>query len=277
MLNFPELILNAISSAKQGLVLVERVNVSHESLLPTGQTCLGFDAFFFAKGLAADISVDEYLAVGQPWWDYWLPTEFAVKGIELFRLPAPLIFHLDHEQGWSQERWLESGKKLLRRLGSQNDAKEVLNVEKFLLASVTERSDLGGFGDWLFNWLRNSAQLVQIKAESLDSLFAEFLNELTNFDGMHFATLALADARHEVAKLSAAANTVSHLEKEIADLREAHGSAEAYAFHLEKELASLHEAHGTVEDCAPHLQKKGSGLASPFRWIRLFARLSRLR
>jgi len=248
MLNFPELILNAVSSAKQGLVMVERVNISHESLLPTGQTCLGFDAFFFAKGLAADISVDEHLAVGQPWWDYWLPTEFAVKGIELFRLQAPLIFHLDHEQGWSQERWLESGKNLLRRLGSQSDAKEILNVEKFLPASVTERSDLGGFGNWLFNWLRDRAQLAEMaEAESLDSLFAKFLNELTNFDGMHSATLALADARNEVARLSAAANTVPHLNKEIADLREAHGSAEAYAFHLERVVASLREAHGTAE------------------------------
>jgi FkbM family methyltransferase len=271
MLNFPELIVNAVSSAKQGLVMVERVNVSHESLLPTGQTCLGFDAFFFAKGLAADISVDEYLAVGQPWWDYWLPTEFAVKGIQLLRLQAPLIFHLDHEQGWSQERWLESGKKLLRRLGSQNDAKEVLNVEEFLPASVTERTDLGGFGDWLFDWLRNNAQLLEFEAGSLDSLFAEFLNEVTNFDGMHFATHALADARNEVARLAATVKSVCHLNKEIADLREAHRSAEAYAFHLEREVASLHEAHG---ECAPHLKKRGLALRHPSGGSRLLARLA---
>ena len=117
----------------------------------------------------------------------------------------------------------------------------------------------------------------RLRQKSLDRLFADFLNELTNFDGMHSATLALAAARNEVAELSAAAKRVSHLNKEIADLREAHSSAEAYAFHLEREVASLHEAHGTAEACAPHRQKKGAGLASPSRLIRLLARLASLR
>jgi len=185
---------------------------------------------------------------------------------------------------------------LLRRLGSQSDAKEILDVEKFLPASVTERGDLGGFGNWLFNWLRDRAQLAEMaEAESLDGLFAEFLNELTNFDGMHSATLALADARNKVARLSAAANNVPHLNKEIADLREAHGSAEAYAFHLErevakfsaaantvshleKEIADLREAHRSAEAYALHLEKQrssGAFLLAAFRPIRWLARLAK--
>src|SRR5207244_108987 len=92
---------------------VERVNIDPHSLLPTGKTCLGFDAFFFARRHAANIRVDPELSVGQPWWDYWMPLSFAAAGVKLLRPASPTLLHLDHEQGWSQARWLYFGRKLM--------------------------------------------------------------------------------------------------------------------------------------------------------------------
>ena len=43
--------------------MVERVNIDPGSLLPTGQTCLGFDAFFFSKADAARVTIDPDLTV----------------------------------------------------------------------------------------------------------------------------------------------------------------------------------------------------------------------
>ena len=55
-----------LDRAKVGLVLMERVNVSPATLLPTGQTCLGFDGFFFAKEIARFLDVDDQLVVAKP-------------------------------------------------------------------------------------------------------------------------------------------------------------------------------------------------------------------
>ncbi len=262
MLNVPDLIQNVLSAAAHGLVMAERVNISNVNLQPTSQTCLGFDAFFFNKKIVAAIDIDDRLKVGQPWWDYWLPVEFALQDVELFRLPAPLIFHLDHEQGWSQERWLDSGINLLNRLGAGNQR---LDVERFLRPEILERSDLGGFGDWIFDWLRENSQLIDdVETGTFAHLQTEFLKMLSNFDGMHCATRALAEARNEVSRLSALAS--ANLVEELSNLRQAHASAEIYAHHLEEKLAqaaglseeiyALRQAHASAETYAHHLEEK---------------------
>src|ERR1700681_4601960 len=68
--SYPAFVQGIVSGARDGLVMVERVNIDPGSLLPTGQTCLGFDAFFFNKADAARVTIDPDLSVGQPWWDY---------------------------------------------------------------------------------------------------------------------------------------------------------------------------------------------------------------
>src|SRR3984893_7610095 len=68
LLNSPVFVKGILSGARDGLVMLERVNIDPTNLLPTGQTCLGFDAFFFNKTHASQLTIDPDLAVGQPWW-----------------------------------------------------------------------------------------------------------------------------------------------------------------------------------------------------------------
>jgi len=93
LLNYPPFVQGILSGARDGLVMMERVNIDPNNLLPTGQSCLGFDAFFFNKTHASRLTIDPDLVVGQPWWDYWFPMEFAISGInKLLRPQSPLSF-----------------------------------------------------------------------------------------------------------------------------------------------------------------------------------------
>jgi len=203
LLTYPAFVQGILSGARDGLVMMERVNIDPNSLLPTGQTCRGFDAFFFNKTHASRITIDPDLAVGQPWWDYWFPVEFAVSGITLLRPQAPLLFHLDHEQGWSQARWLHYGRKFVTRFsvvdGTRNPSLSA-GLHELLDSGSIERDDLGGLADWCFNWLRENAEFLKASPDdAAGELFGKILSAISNFDGMHATTLALAQARRELA------------------------------------------------------------------------------
>jgi hypothetical protein len=203
LLSYPAFVQSILSGARDGLVMIERINIDPNSLLPTGQACLGFDAFFFNKADAARVTIDPDLSVGQPWWDYWFPMEFAVSDVKLLRPQSPVILHLDHEQGWSQDRWLHYGRKFIRHFsgvdGTRNPGFSA-GLHEFLGLGATERDDLGGLADWCFNWLRENAELLKASQDDAASeLFGRILNAITNFDGMDATTLALAQARLELA------------------------------------------------------------------------------
>ena len=206
LLSYPAFVQGIVSGARDGLVMVERVNIDPGSLLPTGQTCLGFDAFFFNKADAARVTIDPDLSVGQPWWDYWFPMEFAVSDVKLLRPQSPVIFHLDHEQGWSQARWLHYGRRFITHFsavdGDRNPSFSA-GLREFLDSGSAEREDLGGFGDWCFNWLRDNAEYLKVSQDpTAAELFGRILAAITNFDGMHAGTLALAQARRELSELA---------------------------------------------------------------------------
>ena len=206
LLSYPAFVQGIVSGARDGLVMVERVNIDPGSLLPTGQTCLGFDAFFFNKADAARVTIDPELSVGQPWWDYWFPMEFAVSDVKLLRPQSPLIFHLDHEQGWSQARWLHYGRKFITHFSvvdRDRNPSFSAGLREFLGSGSAEREDLGGFGDWCFNWLRDNAEYLKVSQDpTAAELFGRILAAITNFDGMHAGTLALAQARRELSELA---------------------------------------------------------------------------
>jgi len=211
LLSYPAFVQRIVSGAGDGLVMVERVNIDPNSLLPTGLTCLGFDGFFFNKADAARVTIDPHLFVGQPWWDYWFPMEFAVSNVKLLRLQSPITFHLDHEQGWSQTRWLDYGRKFMKHFSvvdvSRNPSFST-GLREFLGSGALEREDLGGFGNWCFNWLQENAEYLKISQDpTAAELFGRILAAITNFDGMHAATLELAQTRRELAVLKAQLQT----------------------------------------------------------------------
>jgi hypothetical protein len=98
--------------AQQGLVLVERLNIGADDLRATGTSCYGFDLLLFATQILNTLEFDPEISIGTPWWDYWFPIAYQSAGGELFGAPAPMLMHLDHPLGWSQETWLAHGRKM---------------------------------------------------------------------------------------------------------------------------------------------------------------------
>lgn len=244
-LGYPEFVRNILRRSREGLVMIERVNIDPVDLIPTGQTCLGFDCFFFSKSHAAQISIDDELSVGQPWWDYWFPLEFARSGIKRFRPRSPFVVHLDHKQGWSQARYLHFGRKLMRHFA---DNKGPAPVAASLQNFSVEEKDLEGFAYWCFNWLRDTAELVPLAREpGFGALFSRFLTALTNYDGMHEATLLLVEARREVHAVPLNNLYARYLELLIRARRKRSLAVDKYVRYLQRENKRLREGQKSAE------------------------------
>jgi hypothetical protein len=156
----------------------------------------------FGREYALRVKIDPDLAFGEPWWDYWLPMELAASGMKLLRPRFPAVVHLDHEQGWSQSRWLSHGRKFMTHFSKLNSADIASfsdGLNGFLLSGSLEKEDLGGFADWCFNWLRDHAERIGFSKEhAAGELLGQMVAAITNFNGMHEGTLALAQARREL-------------------------------------------------------------------------------
>src|SRR5262249_36773658 len=57
----------------------------------------GIDAFLF-HGRDAGQVPDSFLSMGQPFWDYWLPHEFAARDRPIYTVEFPAAFHQQHRQ-----------------------------------------------------------------------------------------------------------------------------------------------------------------------------------
>jgi FkbM family methyltransferase len=64
----------------------------------------GIDGFLFHGRNAAHLP-DSFLSMGQPFWDYWLPYAFALRGQPIAALEYPAAFHRSHQTRWSWENW----------------------------------------------------------------------------------------------------------------------------------------------------------------------------
>lgn len=64
----------------------------------------GLDAFLVWPEHAACVN-DIGLAIGRPFWDYWLPYLIESLGFQIDWRPEPLIYHRAHPIRWSNEDW----------------------------------------------------------------------------------------------------------------------------------------------------------------------------
>lgn len=76
----------------------------------------GLDAFLF-HGRHAAVIPDSFLSMGQPWWDYWLPLVFVKKGLPLWGVEFPAIFHHNHALNWSWDNWYRCAYEFDRFVG----------------------------------------------------------------------------------------------------------------------------------------------------------------
>jgi hypothetical protein len=155
-----------IESARQGLVLTERLNVGADDLRPTGMSCYGFDFFLFSKHVLNEFKFDPEMAIGAPWWDYWFPIAYHLAGGQLFIAPAPILMHLDHPQGWSWEGWLARGRRMheyLANIGKSDSRFSFVNGGHMDELSQSEVQD---FSVAVFQWLKTAARIIEVKNPS---------------------------------------------------------------------------------------------------------------
>ena len=151
-----------LQSARQGLVLVERLNVSAGDLSAAGTSCCGFDLLLFKKQVLDGVEFDPDISIGTPWWDYWFPIAYHLAGGQLFRAPAPLLMHLDHPQGWSNESWLAHGRKMHNSLAGKRGSGGSLPFLKYDRTNELSNSEVCDLATAAFQWLKTAPRIIEM-------------------------------------------------------------------------------------------------------------------
>ena len=146
-----------VQSAKQGLVLVERLNIGADDVKATGVSCCGFDLLLFAKQVLDGLESDREISIGTPWWDYWFPISYHLAGGQLFSAPAPLLLHLDHPHSWSWENWLTHGQQMHDSLARYRGSGSSLPFVKHDQTDELSNSEAGDFAIATLSMAENCA------------------------------------------------------------------------------------------------------------------------
>ena len=164
----------------KGVIIAERFNISHKTLRPTGESCRGFDAFFFNVSALASIPHDDHWRIGDVWVDYWLPFAFYLAGFEIKTLPAPILLHLNHELAWAPEAWTSEIRRLTRILqsGGKRQLDPILSAE---LRRLMPQHDAGAIHDLLFKWLKSRKPLWKPEIGGVDDLMTSLINSSAIF------------------------------------------------------------------------------------------------
>lgn len=63
----------------------------------------GFDVFYLTPAITATLPKLQWLLIGKPGWDYWLPLHFLKRRIRATYLADRLFYHHCHPTRWTQE------------------------------------------------------------------------------------------------------------------------------------------------------------------------------
>jgi hypothetical protein len=179
-----------LSGHTDGLVIVERLNISELTLRPTGLSCSGFDAFFFDPASLADIERDDYWHIGGVWVDYWLPFAFHAAGLEIKTLPGPMLLHLNHDLAWGWEAW---NNEIYRVTDLLCRAESCGRLDPALAAGLHKamrKNDVGTLQKLFFLWLKSQKPLWTPDAGSVDDLTMKAINASAIFPQTYTHVLA---------------------------------------------------------------------------------------
>jgi hypothetical protein len=163
-----------IEAATNSIVLLERLNLSSETMCPTGVYCGGFDAFFFDTRFLAQVTDAEDWKIGKPHWDYWFPLAMRLAGATLRMGEPDILLHLDHEPRWCLDEYMTNARALRQGL-MKVDLEQLLS-----LAEAAEfrsyGSRLGGgdnsvheFANFISSWLIVSARAGRLEMPPNDA------------------------------------------------------------------------------------------------------------
>lgn len=88
--------------AKEGLVFSNRYD--HDNFENPKRYDYGFDVFIINQSFYHLITQSMF-AMGQTWWDYWVPFRFIKNNVPIFLIKESLFFHQVHPVQYSGAEW----------------------------------------------------------------------------------------------------------------------------------------------------------------------------
>jgi hypothetical protein len=213
LIHYGDFIETMSHSARDSIVLFERLNLDPATLRPTGAHCYGFDGFFFDTRFIVDLEAADSWTIGEPFWDYWLPLSLICAGARLKMPDAPALIHVNHEIRWRWGTWGANLTALRADLLSWKNLESAFPKD-FVTAVGIKQTKLE-FQTFVFSWLRSTAERVRLSPEGTEGgLLYRFLAGLSESEEQQL--------RHELDHLRVARWTLSKykaLRKTLARLR----------------------------------------------------------
>lgn len=101
--------------ARDGLVVYNRTEVDgpHQATGPLYR--YGFDVYFFPRRYIERFRM-EGLALGVPWWDYWMLLNAVFEGIPIHLIQNDSARHLTHPNNWDLRAWEKAARVIALRI-----------------------------------------------------------------------------------------------------------------------------------------------------------------
>jgi hypothetical protein len=199
-------------SALDSIILLERLNLDPATLRPAGGHCYGFDGFFFDTRFIGDLASSDSWLIGEPFWDYWFPLSLIYAGARLKMPSAPGLIHVNHGAGWRWDSWDANLKSLRTSLLSWRDLESTFPED--FVTCVKARQTKSEFGNFVFSWLKSTAEPVKLSAEGTEgellyrflaglseSEEQQLLNELRHLRTVRWILSKLKTCRGKLARL----------------------------------------------------------------------------
>ena len=185
LIHYGDFIETMSRSARDLIVLFERLNLDPANLRPTGAHCCGFDGFFFDTRFIVDLESADSWLIGEPFWDYWFPLLLIYAGARLKMPDAPGLIHVNHELGWRQETLGANLTALRTNLLSWKNL-EFAFPRDFVTAVRMKQTKME-FIIFVFSWLRSTAERVRLSLEGTEGdLLYRFLAALSELKEQQF-------------------------------------------------------------------------------------------
>jgi hypothetical protein len=85
----------------------------------------GYDLFFFERNEIPE-DIPRPFALGLPWWDYWLPIAFIIRGLRVNMITSPIAFHLKHPTNFNARSFrymcMEFAESILESIAARSGA-----------------------------------------------------------------------------------------------------------------------------------------------------------
>jgi len=106
----------AAARARDGLVVYNRAEIAHLAQRSGPLYRYGFDLFLWPRDLPRRLDM-RGLALGVPWWDYWIILNALLLDVPVWLVQNPSARHLTHAQNWDPRHWETAVRSVVRRIG----------------------------------------------------------------------------------------------------------------------------------------------------------------